>query len=245
MAFSRTKQLSISLGLYKPARLLHRMISAPERKRYFAYRCLYSNLFQCDDRVFDVGANIGNMTQIMLSLGAKVVAFEPQPACVKEIVARDNGKLTVVGKAMGSEFGTASLHLKSSTAIASLVPDWGGETSGLLTVPLITLDLAIEEFGEPAFCKIDVEGFEHEVLKGLSRPLKGMSLEYHCDERGISTIRSCVKRLLQLGEYKVNFTAYEDGELVLPQWMGAREFLKVFPERLGPIAYGDLFFRKI
>ena len=43
---------------------------------------------------------------------------------------------------------------------------------------MTTLDTLVAEYGEPAFCKIDVEGFEVEALKGLSRPLRALSFEY-------------------------------------------------------------------
>ena len=45
-------------------------------------------------------------------------------------------------------------------------------------VEITTLDAAIAEFGEPAFVKIDVEGYESEVLSGLSRRLKAGSIEF-------------------------------------------------------------------
>ena len=35
-----------------------------------------------------------------------------------------------------------------------------------------------KEFGKPAFCKIDVEGYEYKVIKGLSEPLNTVSFEF-------------------------------------------------------------------
>jgi predicted RNA methylase len=41
----------------------------------------YSQFVSSGDLVFDVGANVGNRSKIFSRLGARVIAFEPQPAC--------------------------------------------------------------------------------------------------------------------------------------------------------------------
>lgn len=44
-------------------------------------------------------------------------------------------------------------------------------------VQVVTLDDLIKEYGLPKYCKIDVEGFEWKVLKGLTRPIPYVSIE--------------------------------------------------------------------
>lgn len=244
MSLSQIKQMSISLGLYKPARFMKRAFSRTDRPRAAAYKKLYSRLFSPGDLVFDVGANIGSMTEIMLSLGAYVIAFEPQPICAREITARGNGRLTVVEKAIGEAEGTAAIYLTSSSAVASLLPGWNDAAGGSLQVAVTTLDQAIAQFGEPTFCKIDIEGFELHALRGLSKPIKALSLEYQTDERGMFNIRRCVELISQIGDYRINLTAYEDGNLILPSWLHAAEFLAQFPCCAREIAYGDLILKR-
>ena len=115
-----------------------------------------------------------------------------RPICCREIMARGNKRLTVVNKAVGAIEGEAELYLKSATAVASLVLDWHQKTDdlGTITAPVTRLDKAIEQYGVPAFCKIDVEGFEAEVLKGLSHPISTLILEYHTRQHGIKFVRA-------------------------------------------------------
>jgi hypothetical protein len=106
------KQLSISLGLYKPARALHRALNPTERSEFRSHKALLSQFIKPGDLAFDVGANIGVRTEIMLALGARVVAFEPQPMCARETRARGSNRLIVVEKAVGARMGIAELHVE-------------------------------------------------------------------------------------------------------------------------------------
>jgi FkbM family methyltransferase len=240
------KQASISLGVYKPARALHRVFKPSERRDFREHCALLSDFIKQGDLVFDVGANIGVRTEIMLALGARVVAFEPQPACAREVNARGNSSLTVVESAVGASIGEAKLHLKRANVQASLLDDWqGGPNIGTLTVPVTTLDAAISKFGEPVFCKIDVEGFEAQVMAGLSRPIRSLSFEYHCDDPGVSKLRDIFNRLEELGRYEVNLIGQEDNNWILPNWLPSSEFLSRFPSCASPHFWGDVFVRRL
>ena len=71
------KQLALSVGLYAPAPALNRVFSPSECRNFREHRSLLSRFVRPGDLLFDVGANIGNKSEILLSLGARVVAFEP------------------------------------------------------------------------------------------------------------------------------------------------------------------------
>ena len=70
------------------------------------------------------------------------------------------------------------------------------------TVAVTTLDALIAAHGEPAFCKIDVEGSELAVLQGLSQPLAALSFEY--TPAAPMDAVACVARLCTLGAYRFN-----------------------------------------
>jgi FkbM family methyltransferase len=244
------KQLALSTALYRPARALYRAINRTQSERYREVLGFYSKLIDRGSLCFDVGANIGERTEALLTLGASVVAFEPQPACVRELKARCGGykkHLHLRQTAVGNERGQAEIYFRRSSGQASLLQDWQGEPTGeKLTVPLITLDDAISEFGVPSYCKIDVEGSELNVLRGLSHPIPLLSLEYHLSEREIDATYACLTHLSQFGELSINLTPLDRLHFHFPDWLSCTEFLKIWPKEFKAregFFYGDMFVR--
>ena len=72
---------------------------------------------------------------------------------------------------------------------------------------MTTLDELIAAHGEPAFCKIDVEGFEVEVLAGLTRPLRALSFEYL--PMAHDAALAVLDRVGELGAYRYNYSPIE------------------------------------
>ena len=90
-----------------------------------------------------------------------------------------------------------------------------------IDVEVTTLDALIAAYGTPAFCKIDVEGYEHAVLEGLSRPLPALSLEYL--PAALDPALIAIARLNRLGTYRFNRSVGESMTLAIPRWLGAAE----------------------
>jgi hypothetical protein len=115
----------------------------------------------------------------------------------------------------------ATLNFVNTISTASLRADWHGlqYRDGQLEqcdVEVTTLDALIAKYGIPAFCKIGVEGFEAEVLKGLSQPLRMLSLEYHRDEAGQAL--ECLNILSKLVSLQINAIAISEfGGVALPE----------------------------
>ena len=139
----------------------------------------YRDLISKGDLVFDVGANMGNRSKIFIKLGAQVIAFEPQSYCAEflAIAFRGTPGFTLVQKGLSNQQGELTMHLGKAHTLASVDQEWlanmrdGGRFAEHAwdhteNIELITLDDAIEKYGEPAFAKIDVEGHEYNVLKG-------------------------------------------------------------------------------
>jgi FkbM family methyltransferase len=73
---------------------------------------------------FDVGANVGEISKIFLSLGAHVVAVEPQDSCLKILKTLKNEQLTVVPKALGEKDGQVTMMIADSVTLSSLSKEW-------------------------------------------------------------------------------------------------------------------------
>jgi hypothetical protein len=83
-------------------------------------------------------------------------------------------------------------------------------------VPATTLDALIARHGLPRFCKIDVGGYEAEVLRGLSQPIPALSFEYLPAASDVA--RRAAGLLAALGPYRFNATIGERRRFAWEQW---------------------------
>jgi FkbM family methyltransferase len=132
-----------------------------------------------NDPVFvDVGANIGHHTLFAATRAKKVLAFEPFAEVAKKLKQKvsDNGLTNVVlfEYALGerNENATYSKPGTHNTGTGSFAKQEG--PSETLTLPIKIGDevLALNDLTDIHFIKIDTEGFEPFVLKGLKRSLE-------------------------------------------------------------------------
>ncbi|MBW3600372.1 MAG: FkbM family methyltransferase [Planctomycetes bacterium] len=244
------KQLSIAAGIYRPARWLSRRIRRSQLRALRDCVEMYRGLLPPGSVCFDVGANIGEKSEALLRAGAgRIVAFEPDPAVLPELRARCGHwkNWAAVGAAVGSAAGFAALYAREFHEQSSLSQDSQGAIVGVHHVPVVTLDQAIQHFGRPFYCKIDVEGWELEVLRGLSQSLPLISFEFHLNERDIQKTVACLERLRQFGRSHVNITAAEASTFHLNEWTPLEKFLESFPgdlkRSLPGYRYGDIFVR--
>jgi FkbM family methyltransferase len=133
------------------------------------------------DVAYDVGANVGLYTLLMAkAVGdqGQVVAFEPEPKCFARLIenARLNGLSNVfpVPKALGDKTGAARLTRDGTLNSFRVVELQGNAASSPgHTTEVIDGDSYVEQqhLPLPRVVKIDVEGYELRVLRGLRRTL--------------------------------------------------------------------------
>jgi len=227
----------------------------PGRQR--GLRALYRDFVAPGDLVFDVGAHLGDRTAAFQALGARVVAFEPQPVLAKwlgRIVGRRD-RVTLRREAVGAHPGTATLAVaRRHPTVSTLADEWrekipednpgfrGVEWDAEVEVPVTTLDLLVAEYGLPAFVKIDVEGFEADVLAGLTTPVQAVSVEFVAG--GLDVAVRCVDRLSTLATYEYNAIEGERRSFRWSGWRTAVEAKEWLSGGADGLPSGDLYARR-
>ncbi len=215
----------------------------------------YGQFIRPGDLCFDVGAHVGGRVRAWIALGARVVAVEPQPQCLAwlEHMYGRSDQVEIVPAALGTEAGNATLHISRRTPTVTTMSDrWIESLSSVrsfrrvswdrqVEVDMLTLDHLIARFGEPAFCKIDVEGFEYEVLQGLSRPLRALSFEYLPARPDLAI--ACLTYLASLGNYRFNRSLGEQMQWFEPEWLGERAMIEQLQQISPDSISGDVYAR--
>jgi FkbM family methyltransferase len=225
-----------------------RWIQARERQLDF-YRRLLPEL-RPGSLIFDIGANEGFKTDLFLRLGARVVAVEPDETN-QSILRGRFGRfrlvrppIIIVGKAVSDNNALETMWIDGpGSAVNTLSKKWAVALhenkarhahghSGLdferqKSVETTTVEGLISEHGVPVFIKIDVEGYELNVIRGLQHPVPYLSFEVNLPEfrlEGLQCIE-ILRRLAAVGRF--NYAVDCEQGLALEHWLGADEFLHV------------------
>jgi len=214
---------------------------------------LYKRFLRPGDLAFDIGAHVGDRVASFRRLGARVVAVEPQPALVftlKLLYALDR-QVMIEPVALGPKSGLIELKLNppnptvataSSDFIAAAegAPGWEDQHwTKTKTVAMKTLDELIAKHGIPRFVKIDVEGFEDEVLAGLHHPLPMLSFEFTTIQRGVAL--KAVERLARSSLYSFNAALGESQQLVHADPLDAKNIARWIEQLPMEANSGDIY----
>ena len=232
-----------------------------------AMKRLYGQFVKHRDLVFNVGANIGTRTQVFVDLGVRVIAVEPQPEMAEALrdrfrkrvlpLSRDGQytyqmqQVQVVEAAAGPENGVVELLLCTDNQLATCEPGWAESLKDRwpmakwresIAVQQVTLDHLVRRYGLPEFIKIDVEGYENEVLRGLSYRVPVL-----CFEATIPFVEPALDCLVQLyvrlGFTEFNYLVQETMALILEEWVSAPRMIEILRGLPESTFYVDVFAR--
>src|ERR1017187_8858012 len=209
----------------------------------------YRNLplgFQRGDTIFDIGANAGEKTDVFLRVGARVVAVEPDERN-QEIL---RGKylehrmfpnpVVIVGQAVSDEVGFETMWIdEPGAALNTLSQKWAETLKGDKkrfehtrcklefthgkSIKTTTLEQLMITHGLPFFVKIDVEGYELNVLRGLRRSVPYLSFEINLPEFRQEGLE-CIEVLLRLDSAgQFNYASNCKQGLALDRWVDSRQ----------------------
>ena len=226
-----------------------------DRSRHRAMDALHAEFVKPGDLVFDIGSHVGDRIASFRRLGCRVVAVEPQPHLVRVLQCLYGWRrdVTLVAAAVGATRGQLALHLNlanptvatGSTDFIAAAKDADGwreqRWTRQVTVEQTTLDALIAAHGQPRFVKIDVEGFEADVLAGLTKPVAALSFEFTIIQRDVA--QAALDRCAALGRYRYNAALGESQQLAFADWLDEsdiRAWLNGLPQAANS---GDIYAR--
>ena len=215
-------------------------------KLHEVYKILNKN-----DMIFDIGAHNGEKSIKLINFFSKIILVEPQPKCI-EILKTKFSKLEnaiIVQAGLSSKEEILDLKINSSNPLISTFSShWdkgrfkNSKWDKSLKIKTITLDKLISKYGQPSYIKIDVEGFEYKVLKGLSKKAGIISFEFTSEFFQESI--NCLNYLEKIGYDKFNFSEGERKKFS-SKWLNKNQLISSINEEIksDSLFWGDIYCR--
>lgn len=223
------KKMLHQIGLYESVRwsrlyLCYIALRPAVSKRQRNEQIFLSPFISPNSLYFDVGANVGAVTETFLKLKAKkVISIECDPKNIRILKCRYHGnrKVEIVGKAVSDVNLTQSFYqVEEGSAYNTLSTKWktiledkqlnrlreAFQFTNECKVETVTLDSLIQQYGIPDCIKVDVEGYELNVFKGLHYQIPLIWFEANLPEFRGETIE-CIRQLQHVNPQAVfNYT---------------------------------------
>lgn len=217
-AAMKVRELGQWLGVLRPLQRFMRRATGAAYEENFEATIL--NLIKPGDIVWDVGANDGFYTERFadkVTPNGRIVAFEPSPRSYAGLSKRmrEFPLVVVENIALSSEVGTAKFYVNSDESVTdSMFERSSGVERTAVDVEVSRGDAYAASHDVPHLVKVDVEGFEYEVVHGLDGilgdpKLRGVFIEVHfrvLNERGMSQAPKQIVELLKKAGFAVRWS---------------------------------------
>lgn len=203
--------------------------------------------------ILDIGANVGLFTSAWLKSNPnnRIVCVEANPALIANLegLFYGNENVTVLNKLVSNISGAkVDFYVQDQHTLSTACKEWVSDSrfanqthfNKKIQVETITLDDLILTYGEPNLIKIDVEGYEYEVLQGLTKRQRDIVFEW-VEERFSKTI-DCCKLLEGLG-YSNFAYCMRDDYVAMPEKYVSFNQLDILSKinLTGKINWGNMF----
>ena len=244
------EQLS-ETSVYTPLRnIYHSIFNRDYIRLQDSMRKFYGQFVAPGSLVFDVGANHGEHTETFLRLGARVVALEPNPTCCKLIRALGHKeRLTIRPEAVGDRQDEVTLFTGTHDGHSTVSEEWmqtaskndpGFRWDDRIKVRLNTLDDIQREQGMPDFIKIDVEGYEARVLRGMHFRPSALGFEFHAFS--LANVKECLSLPVFDSACTFNIVLGDTWDLIWKDWRDKAAVLD-YISSLPASVFGDIYAR--
>lgn len=206
---------------------------------------LYINPSQSSKKIiFDIGSNVGNFTDACLAnyVDCEIVLVEPNNELIDFLKSKYSNlkNLHFVNKVVSEKSGELiDFYISNTDTISTASKDWiknsrfsgNYNLSKVIQKETINLDGLIDIYGHPLVIKIDVEGYEYEVIKGLSKKQNELCFEW--TEEQFEKVNQTCNALKKIGytnfgyiygdnhlERPLNYTTWEQSDIhndILPE----------------------------
>lgn len=213
------RRLGQRIGILRPLQRRFRRFTGRQPEAAFD-RALIERV-RAGDTVWDVGAHVGLYTVAFAATAGeegKVVAFEPSPLVLPQLAVATSpfSHVVIVESALSDRVGEATFYEADtgSTTFHGLSAQGSGEAMRPSTVVRTERGETVAAEHPPNLIKVDVEGFELEVLRGLgvalgSSELHTVAVEVHFQTlqlRGVPDAPRSIVELLDAAGFDVGWT---------------------------------------
>ena len=178
--------------------------------------------------LFDIGANRGDATIVGIALGYEVIALEPAPRIYSELVGNFiyNPKVIPVKFAVSDkDYERIEFYEADEDGLSTLNKDWltsesmpyAGKSFRTIRATTITVDTLVKIYGKPDLMKIDVEGAEWSVFKGMTDYYGTLTFEW--SEATLGEHNKQLKYLADLGYTEISPRFIEDHLYEPTDWL--------------------------
>jgi FkbM family methyltransferase len=165
--------------------------------------------------IFDIGANVGATLEIFKTKSKTVVGFEANPSLCDFLKSKyKNQNVIIDNRGLSNKNEIKQFKISNANTISTFSDDWVNNSrftgmynwNNVVDVETITLDSAIEQYGIPDYIKIDVEGYEFEVLTSFTKLIQNTIICFEWAEEQKDKIELTLNHIKTLGYNNFSYT---------------------------------------